>query len=232
VRDEYKGSAEEREDLLREYEKFEGRFDKLYDVIMLSDVLEDDDRFRKIINDAIAKEEVDSYPAWERENKDEQREKVKARERKRREEFDKRHGSTKEAAEKLKAKQKSKNKSTSSSTSGLGDLAALIQQRQRGRMGAGFFDNLEAKYASKASPRGKKRVSEEPTEEEFKAARERINKRAKSNRAAPKKKSVYEEADEEEEEAEFTGSEDLSEEEAPKSKKRGKATNDRVKVKA
>lgn len=235
----YKGSAEEREDLLDAYETYEGKLDKIYESVMLSDILEDDDRFRQILDEEIDKGTVGSYPAYERDNNDAQREKAKAKERKRREDFDKKHG--KDAADKAKTKQKAK-KNGASDAGGMGDLAALIQQRQKARMG-NFFDNLEAKYAPKS--RSKKRATpmeDEPTEEEFQAARERINKKPKvSTKAKEKKKKVVEDDDdedieesEEDEEDEEEDEEDEDEDERPKAKKRGKLTKGRgrPKVKA
>jgi DnaJ family protein C protein 9 len=151
---------------------------------MLSDILEDDDRFRKIIDEAIDKGEVENYPAYESENKDAIREKAKEAERKRREEFVKNYGTSKEAAEKAKLKQKSKGKKDAEGD--LGDLAALIQQRQRARMG-NLFDKLEEKYAPKS--RGTKRATpmdDEPTEEEFQATRKRLAAQSKSRRSTKK----------------------------------------------
>src|SRR5690348_5763111 len=50
---EYKGSEEEKDDILAAYEEFEGDLDAVYESVMLSNVLEDDARFRKIIDAAI-----------------------------------------------------------------------------------------------------------------------------------------------------------------------------------
>lgn len=49
----YKGSEEEKEDLLVVYEEFEGDMDGVYESVMLSDVIEDEERFRKIIDEVI-----------------------------------------------------------------------------------------------------------------------------------------------------------------------------------
>ena len=42
----YKGSDEERDDLLAAYEEFEGDMNGVYETVMLSSVLDDDERFR------------------------------------------------------------------------------------------------------------------------------------------------------------------------------------------
>lgn len=187
---EYKGSDQERQDVLAAYEKYQGRLDKMYEVIMLSDILEDDDRFRAIVDAAIENEEVDSYAAWERED-DETREAAKEAERKRRETWERRHGSTKEAAEKAKAKQKGngKAKKKTGGYEDLGGLAAALQKRQQDRTAKSndFFANLEAKYAPKS--KGKKRstpMPDMPTEEEFAAAQAKLGSRSKCGRAKKK----------------------------------------------
>jgi DnaJ family protein C protein 9 len=210
ISNEYKGSDAERRDLVNAYERQKGNLDRIYQMIMLSDILEDDDRFRKIFDEEIEKGTIESLPAYERQNTDEQREKVKAAERKRREQFDKQHG--KHVADKAKAKQKSKGKKNE--PEGMGDLAALIQQRQKARSG-NFFDNLEAKYAP--TSRGKKRaapVDDEPPEEAFQAMRERPSRKAKTK--AP----VVDADDDDEDIEESVNDDEESEEERPQKKQR------------
>ncbi|PSN73495.1 DnaJ-domain-containing protein [Corynespora cassiicola Philippines] len=215
IANEYKGSDEERQALIDAYERYKGKLDSMYQTIMLSDILEDDDRFRMIINEEIAKGTIKSCSNWEQENDDEQREKAKDAERKRREDFDKRHAQKEESA-KANGKAKAKAKSKKKDAGGMGDLAALIQQRQKARSG-NFFDHLEARYAP--TSRGKKRATpmEEPPEEMFQAAAER-HKKLKQGRARKSK-------DEEDMDVESDdlGEEEEEEEEAlPKTKKRGK----------
>lgn len=158
---EYKGSEDERRDLLNAYTKAKGNLDAVYELVMLSDILEDDDRFRSILNEEIVKANIILFPAYNKET-DATRQKAKDAERKRREEFDKREA---QKAKKGTAKEKTNGKTTTKSKKGgasdMGDLAALIQQRQQSRAG-NFFDQLEAKYAPKA--RGSKRSTpmEEP----------------------------------------------------------------------
>ncbi|KAF2791950.1 DnaJ-domain-containing protein [Melanomma pulvis-pyrius CBS 109.77] len=217
----YKGSAEEKRDLLNTYTKFQGRFTAIYQCVMLSDILEDDDRFRQILDEEIAKGTIDSYPEYERENNDASREKAKATERKRQEDFDKRQ--RKESKEAKNGKSKAK-KNDDTDMSG---LAAMIAQRQKSRSGGNFLDALEAKYAPE--PRGKKRgTPDEPPEEIFAAAEERAKKARQSRRPA-KAKVVDEDLDAmlEEEDIEETGDE---EEEAPPPKKRGRLLRGRAKA--
>jgi DnaJ family protein C protein 9 len=186
--------------LLNAYEKYGGKFAAIYESVMLSDILEDDDRFRKILDEEIAKGTVESYEAYERENNDEARQKAKDFERKRREDYDKR-----EAKKAASGKAKGKPKAKKSDASGMADLAAMIQQRQKARNGS-FFDSLEAKYA----PKGGKRASpmDEPPEEAFAATAAR-----KKSKTSGRNK-VEDDVEDEEDIAES------EEEEAPKPKKR------------
>ena len=188
----------------------------MYEAIMLSDILVDDDRFREILDDAISKGEVESYPTYAKET-DETRLKAKKVAKKSRDDFDKR-----QAAEEAKAKKvgKSNGKAKSKNSGGdMADLAALIQQRQASRAG-GFFDHLEAKYAPKG--KGSKRATpmEEPLEEAFQATAARAKRRKQS-------KKVVEEDDDEDldlREEDISVSDEEEEEEAPrKSKARTKA---------
>ncbi|KAG9388213.1 DNAJ domain containing protein [Pyrenophora tritici-repentis] len=53
VANEYKGSAEERRDLIKAFKKVKGNLDRVYGIVMLSDILVDDDRFRQILDEEI-----------------------------------------------------------------------------------------------------------------------------------------------------------------------------------
>ncbi|KAF2214051.1 hypothetical protein CERZMDRAFT_96077 [Cercospora zeae-maydis SCOH1-5] len=162
----YKGSEEEKRDLLAAYEKFEGRMSKIYQTVMLSDMTEDEDRFREIIDEAIETGEVEGYDKYLEET-DKQREKRIAMARKHKE---REVGEAKEAEEELRSNKKGKGKKESGS-GGLGDLAALIQQKQKGRE-QNFFDHLEEKYAPKGK-KGKSSAMDEPPEEAFTANRKK-----------------------------------------------------------
>lgn len=207
----YKDSAEERRDLLNVYTKYQGRLDAVYENVMLSDILEDDDRFRRILDEEIARGTIESYEAYERDNTDAARNKAKAAEKKRRNDFDKKEAK-KQAKEEAAAKAggKPKPKSKKKDAGGMGDLAALIAQRQKSRHG-NFFDHLEAKYAPAA--RGGKRASpmDEPSEEMFEA----MAARKKQNTGTRSKKTKAD-ADADLAEEDVGESEDEEEEEAPR----------------
>lgn len=162
---EYKGSEEEREHVLQAYERAEGNMDQVYSQVMLSDVLEDDERFRGIIDQAIEEGEVEGYEKYTLETeKNKERRLDRARKRKARE------ATEAEKAVKEMEEEAAKKKGGGGKTEkngGIGDLAALIQQRQKGRA-EDFFDGLEAKYAGKGGKKGGgKRAMDEPPEEAF-----------------------------------------------------------------
>ena len=165
---EYRGSEEERRDLLAAYEKYEGKMDGVYEDVMCSNVLEDDERFRRIIDDAINAEEVESFKSYTKESRQ-----SKTRRRKKAE--DQAKG---EAAEAMALAQELGVTETLFGTRGEpgqtkkdpeAGLAALIQQRQKGRE-ENFLENLEAKYGP--GKKSKKRVMAEPPEEAFQKNRE------------------------------------------------------------
>ena len=188
IANEYKGSEQEKQDLLAAYTRFKGNLARVYGHVMLSDILEDDDRFRDIINKAIEEDEVESFPAYEKET-DESREKAKEQERKRRAKFDEK------VAAKESAKGKSKGKTGKAAASdSLADLAALIQNRQRARAG-NLFAGLEERYAQQS---GRKRgaPSDGPPEEAFAKNAKKL-KKAKESR---KKKQVASDDEEDEDE--------------------------------
>ena len=215
--DEYKGSADERRDLLNAYTKGKGNLNVVYQLVMLSDLLVDDDRFRHILDEEIANGNIESFPAYAREN-DATRQKAKDVEQQRRDDYDKRHAD-KEGPNTANGKTsgKTKPKSKKGGAGDMADLAALIQQRQKARSG-GFFDQLEARYAP--TSRGSKRSTpmEEPPEELFQANRA---KKAKRNGRSKKDKDEDDDMDLEEEDV---GNSEDEEEEAPrKPKARSKA---------
>ena len=189
----YKGSDEEKDDILVAYEQYKGKMDKIYSTVMLSDVLEDDERFRKIIDEAIADGDVPGFPAYTRESKKSKEARVKAaqEEGKEAEEYAKELG----VHDKLFGNKKGK-KGKKDSEAG---LAALIQRNQQDR-GSSFLDKLAEKYG--AAPKGKskgkgkgakKRALEEddddePSEEAFQAAAARLNKRSTESKPGSSKK--------------------------------------------
>jgi DnaJ homolog subfamily C member 9 len=174
VKKEYQNSDEEQRDLLEAYELHEGDMDAVYEDVMCSNVLDDDERFREIIDTAIKSKEVQSHKKYTKESAaQKQRRVTKAR---------KEESEAMELAEELGVKEKlfgsdktgKKNKSGKDSEA---SLVALIQQRQKGRAES-FLDELEAKYGG---DKKKKRAMDEPPEEAFQKNR---NVGAKKRRAA------------------------------------------------
>jgi DnaJ family protein C protein 9 len=173
----YQGSVEEERDVLAAFDTYKGDLDRVYESVMLSNVLDDDIRFRAIIDKAIAEERVEAYGKYteEPEKKREQRWRRAQKEAKEAEKLAKKLEKEKEGKGSKAGPRKGKKESTS--TMDNSDLAALIQQRQTSRAES-FFDRLEAKY----NPSGKKRVAtDEPPEEAFQAtAARRSSKKTKS----------------------------------------------------
>lgn len=141
---------------------------KIYNSVMLSNVLEDDERFRCIIDRAIESNEVPRYDAYMKETEKTKASRVKAAQR-RAKEFD-------ESQEADKAKGKAGAGKGTKAAKRESDLLAMIQSNKQ--KSSSFLDDLEAKYAQKEKPRGKKRKSEEdePSEDAFKAMGERAKK--------------------------------------------------------
>lgn len=157
IKKEYQGSEEEKDDILRSYEDNEGDMDALYEQIMCSDVLEDDDRFRKIIDEAIKAGDVEPYPKYTKE--------TKAARNKRKKRAKDEEAEAMELAEELGVKEKLFGGGAKGSKKGKKDnsddaLKALIQQRQKGRAD-NFLDNLEAKYGG-GTKSSKRKVDEPP----------------------------------------------------------------------
>jgi DnaJ homolog subfamily C member 9 len=169
IKEEYQHSDEERSDLLAVFEEAEGDMDAVYEEIMCSNVLDDDARFRKMIDEAIANKDV---TAWKKYKKETTAQKRKRADHAKKEELEAReYAEELGVADKLFGNGEKNSKGKKGDTS---DLAALIQQRQNGRENA-FFDNLEAKYGgSKKSAKGKKRANpDEPPEEAFEKNRKK-----------------------------------------------------------
>ncbi|KAK4232443.1 DnaJ domain-containing protein [Podospora fimiseda] len=179
----YKGSQEEKDDLLAAYQEFEGDMDAVYETVMLSDVVEDDERFRGIIDEGIEEGLVEKYDKYTKEGKKTKRNRVKnaKKEAEEAEELAKELG----VHEKLKKGGKGKGKG------GEDALAALIRgnQAKRGDM----FDHLVEKYGGggkeKKTKKGGKRKTEEEEpdidDEEFeRLQREMMKKKATKKRKA------------------------------------------------
>ncbi|KAL8812663.1 MAG: hypothetical protein Q9223_000575 [Gallowayella weberi] len=203
----YKSSAEERKDLLAAYSQYEGRLNKVYEVVMLSNPLDDEERFRGIIDEAIEKGEVEGYKAYVKEPQHSRMARMKKAKKEAEYAEQQKRTDTKyksifggdgkgasevdgsavdgggrdadvEGGEPLTNREKK-------SVRGHGDLdnlAAMIQSRNKTR-GETFLDSLEAKYAG-ASTRGKgtkRKAEEEPDEDAFQKTRAKLAK-AKDDR--------------------------------------------------
>ncbi|TKA67236.1 hypothetical protein B0A55_08558 [Friedmanniomyces simplex] len=169
--DEYKGSEEEQRHVLDAYEKVKGNMEAIYGRVMLSDMVDDEERFRVIIDKAIADGEVESYKKYADESEPSRKKRID-RARKRKEKDAKEALKAEEEMEQDPKSKKNKSKAKSGGAGDTNELAALIQQRQQGRSAESFIAGLEAKYAGETKgDRGKmgaKRASpDEPSEEAF-----------------------------------------------------------------
>lgn len=174
----YKGSDEEKDDVLVAYEQCEGDMDAIFEQVILSSVIDDEERFREIIDKAIEDDDVQAFKAYTKESKL----KRMARLKRARSEAAEAEDYAKELGvhDQIFGDKKGKKKGKAGSEDA---LAALIQQRQQSRS-ENFFDHLEAKYgAPSKSKKGKKReVEEEPSEEAFQAAAAKLKGGPKKRR--------------------------------------------------
>lgn len=184
--DKYKGSDEEKDDILVAYEKYKGKMNAIYETVMLSDVLMDDERFRAIIDEAIESGDVKNYKAYTNEGQKPKDARIAAAkgEATEAEEYakelgvhDKLFGEKKGGKGKGKAQ---KNKENSEDS-----LAALIRGRQKER-GDALLDALAEKYGATPKKSKKKQVEEELDEEAFQAAAARLGKKKATEEPARK----------------------------------------------
>lgn len=179
---EYQGGEEERQDILAAYRKSEGNMDVIYETVLLSNPLDDDDRFRKIIQNAIDSQEVDDYPKFSQEPKSKRKARLQKAEREAEEadELAEELGIEEKLGKQKKGKHDgaTANKGAVEAMSGKSkktsedELAAIINQRHKSRAST-FLSDLETKYATPADKKrsSKKRTVglEEPPEEAFAA---------------------------------------------------------------
>ena len=163
LRQEYQGSDEEKGDVLKAYTKYKGDLNKVFESVMLSNILDDEDRFRGYIDSAIRREGVQAFKAYVEETE-------KSKEKRRNQAKREKVKAEKEAQRMKDNKEKKKDGRGKASKDGLADLAALIQQRGTSRANT-FLDDLEAKYAgnTKSQKKGKREPVDEPSEEAFAA---------------------------------------------------------------
>lgn len=189
----YQNSDEERRDVLKAYTSRSG-WDGIYRNVMLSDPLDDEERFRGYIDQAIKDGEAEGFKWYvnetqeKRERRLNQVRKQKTAESKKAEQHAKKLG----VYDKLFGEEG--DKPGENSNAGADDLAAIIQQRAK--KAANFLDDLEAKYGRKkgSSTRkkgGKGDIMDEPPEEAFEKTAARRKKR---------KAPVVQDEDEEDEE--------------------------------
>lgn len=175
LKKEYQGSEDETKDVLAAFESSKGDLDQVYESVMLCNVLDDDERFRAILDNAIEQGDVEGYKKYTEESDKKRRQRLKRAQKEAKE--------AEQLAKKLEKEKEERNttavqrKGNQGSATESDDLAALIQQRQASRADS-FLDRLEAKY----NPSGKKRVAmDEPPEEAFGAtAARRSSKKTKA----------------------------------------------------
>ncbi|KAF7904307.1 hypothetical protein EAF00_001641 [Botryotinia globosa] len=192
----YKGSDEEKDDLLAAYTKYEGKWGKMYQVIMLSDPVEDEERFREIIEEAIKIGEVKEYAVFRKETKASKDKRMKNA---RAEEKEAAKAAKQMGVDKLlkgsSGDVPEQSKKPKKNVPGhMDDLAAIIQARQASR--GGFFDNLEAKYGGSKSAKGPGELSEE----DFQRIRNGLGKSKDKAKGKGKKRAADSEDEVEEDE--------------------------------
>ncbi|PFH60981.1 hypothetical protein XA68_18454 [Ophiocordyceps unilateralis] len=182
---EYKSSDEEKDDVLAAYEECQGDMDGVYERVILSNVISDDARFRRIIDEAIETGDVDAFIAYTKESKKKRAARLKAAtaEEAEAEDYAKELGVHDELFG--GGKKKGSGKSKKSAEDG---LAALIQKRQQDRS-ANFIDQLAQKYVKNRSTGKKRAFEEEPSEEAFQEAAGRLKRGSKKGSKANRSRS-------------------------------------------
>lgn len=138
---EYQGTEEERNDLLSFFEQCKGNLNRVFEHVIFSNVLDDEERFRAIIDKAIKDGKVKAYPAYTEEPEE-----------KRQRRYEKAQKEAKEAEQEQKKMKRKKEKD------GDMDLAALIQGRQKSRMDD-FISGLEAQAKALEQPKKKRKTA-------------------------------------------------------------------------
>lgn len=174
------GSDEERVDLLKAYEDHKGSLDAIFEHVMVSNPLDDEERFCEILDAAIQAGEVKAYPAYRKETKaSKKRRRVAAeKEANEAEEYAKELGVhdalfAEGSEPKEAAKGKGRRKKAAEDTSG---LEALIRSRNSNRMDD-MIQNLEAKYGGSKTKKRKVNTFVEPDEEAFLKTRRKLGRK-------------------------------------------------------
>lgn len=172
----YQHSDEEKRDVLHAYTAAEGKLDKVFKVIILSNPLDDEERFREYIDGAIKNNEVPVFNAYVNESQKTRNARYRKalHESKSAEDharklgiYDTLFGKEKDGASGNKRKRTAEKDET--------ELATLLDQRGR-RKGASFLEKLEAKYVGGKGAKSKNK--EEPSEEAFQKTASRLKKQA------------------------------------------------------
>lgn len=163
----YKRSEEEREDVLKAYTECKGDMDKIMDSVILAR-LDDEDRFRKIIEKEVEEGELKSFRAFtgESEKKKEAREKRYRKEEEEAEEHAKflaqeKVNETGKNSEKSDGK--NSRKGTKKGKNDDFDLVAVMEARMAKRrvQGEAFLNDLEKKYCQPKKSKKNKQLNED-----------------------------------------------------------------------
>lgn len=170
----YQNSDEEKRDVLAAYRSSRGKLNSIFNAVMLSNPLDDEDRFRGYIDQAIKDEDVEAYDAYVHEPKAAREKRFKRANKE--SEGAKEHAKTLGVYDSLFGNGKvGKMSKKAKADAAEPDLAALLQQRSKG-IAATFLENLEAKYVGGRNGE-KQEAMEEPSEEAFQKTAARIKKR-------------------------------------------------------
>ncbi|KAL0719735.1 hypothetical protein Bca4012_069059 [Brassica carinata] len=152
----YRGSASEKKDLIELYTKFKGKMSRLFCSMLCSDPKLDSHRFKDIIDEAIAAGEVKSTKAYKK--------------------WAKEISEIKPPTSPQKMRQKAKKGAET-------DLYALISQRRDSRK-----EKFDTMFSSLASRYGGSSGADtaEPNEEEFEAAKRKVESRVSSKKSRRK----------------------------------------------
>ena len=138
---EYRESAEEKEDLKKAYLEAKGNMDQILDTVMCAKV-EDEARFRLILDKMIKDKEVEKFAAYKKDKKKEEKRKRAA------------EAEAEEAEELARELGVGNNGNDNGGEDGLRAMI-LARQANRGAQAENFLDNLAAKYAK--PKKGKKK---------------------------------------------------------------------------
>jgi len=188
----YQGSEEEKRDVLDAYKRYKGNLNKVFRDVMMSNALEDEDRFRGYIDAAITAGEAQGFDAYVNEAKKIRKARKKGAEREKAEATE--HAKELGVYESLFGNGKTKE-------GGQKGLEDLIQQRQKQRATI-FLDDLEAKYGGKSATSGKTATKVKINSKKRKANDEPTEEASKTNGTRHKRQKAAEMVDESSEEDE------------------------------